>query len=179
MSDPRLFYSLLVGLMALQRLFELAVSRRHRRRLLARGGVEEGAADYRWMVLLHTAFLSSCVAEPWLLERPLVPLLASAMLVLLLLATALRYWAIATLGERWTTRVICLPGAPLVTGGPYRYLRHPNYLAVVVEFAALPLVHTAWLTAAIFSLANLVVLRRRIAVEEAALARYSGMPPRQ
>ncbi|HXT21632.1 MAG TPA: isoprenylcysteine carboxylmethyltransferase family protein, partial [Thermoanaerobaculia bacterium] len=81
----------------------------------------------------------------------------------------LRYWVIATLGERWTTRVLVLPNAPLVAGGPYRWLRHPNYLAVAVEVFALPLVHTAWLTALVCGAANLAVLALRIRVENAAL----------
>jgi len=87
---------------------------------------------------------------------------------------ALRYWVIATLGERWTTRVLVLPGAPLVASGPYRFLRHPNYLAVVLEVVALPLVHTAWITAVVCGAANLLVLALRIRVEDAALGRGAG-----
>jgi methyltransferase len=86
---------------------------------------------------------------------------------------ALRYWAISTLGDRWTTRIFVVPGEPPVVGGPYRYLRHPNYLAVIAEVAALPLVHTAWLTAGLGSLANALVLRARIRAEEAALSQAS------
>ena len=92
---------------------------------------------------------------------PMLGLVASTM--------ALRYWAIAALGRRWTTRVVVLPDLPVVTGGPYRFLRHPNYLAVAIEVAALPLVHTAWFTALVWSAANALVLRARIAAEEAAL----------
>jgi methyltransferase len=110
----------------------------------------------------------------WWLRRRCRPGVAAAMAALLAAAQALRYWAIATLGERWTTRIICLPRAPLVAGGPYRFLRHPNYLAVVAEMAALPLLHGAWLTAAGFSAANALVLRVRIRHEEAALARFAG-----
>ena len=87
---------------------------------------------------------------------------------------ATRYWVIATLGERWTTRVVCLPDEPLVAAGPFRFLRHPNYAAVVAEMVALPMVHTAWLTAALFSVANGLVLRERIAVEDAALDALGG-----
>jgi len=86
---------------------------------------------------------------------------------------ALRYWVVKSLRWRWTTRVLCLPGERVVCSGPYRWLRHPNYLAVVVEIAALPLVHTAWLTALVFSIANAVVLHTRIRVEDEALARCS------
>lgn len=178
--DSRSLFSLLVALVATLRLAELAIASRNFRRLLARGAVEAGPAHYRWMVLVHTAVLVGCPLEVWLLRRPFLPRLAAPALVLVVLAMALRYWVLLSLSDRWTTRVVCLPGEPLVTSGPYRYMRHPNYLAVVTELAALPLVHTAWLTATIGSLANAWVLRVRVVVEEAALARYapsgSGTP---
>ncbi|HEX5760537.1 MAG TPA: isoprenylcysteine carboxylmethyltransferase family protein [Thermoanaerobaculia bacterium] len=155
---------------ALTRLVELTVAERNRRRLMARGAVEAGAGHYPWMVALHAAWLAAAPAEVWLLDRPFLPVLAYPMLALFLLATALRWWVIAALGERWTTRILVLPEAPLVTGGPYRFLRHPNYLAVVLELAALPLVHTAWLTALLASAANAALLAVRIPVEERALA---------
>lgn len=167
--DSRVFYIALVVLVALQRLAELWVSRRNERRLRSRGAVEVGAGHYPWMVALHAAFLASCLAEVWWLDRPFVPALAAIAVAVLVAATGLRVWTLCTLGGRWTTRVLVLPGEALVTGGPYRYLRHPNYLAVVLEVAALPLVHTAWATAIVFSAANAVLLRRRIRVEERAL----------
>ena len=111
--DTRLLYTLLVAAVALGRLIELRIAERHRRSLLARGGVEAGAGHYPWMVALHTAFLVSCPLEVWLLDRPFLPLLAAAMLALLLGAVALRWWVIATLGERWTTRILILPGKRL------------------------------------------------------------------
>jgi methyltransferase len=168
-QDSRLLYTLLVGGVAIQRLLELRLAQRNRRALLARGAVEAAPGHYPAMVALHTVFLAACPLEVWWLRRPLLPLLAAAMAILLAAAAALRLWAIATLGGRWTTRILCLPGAPPVTGGPYRYLRHPNYLAVVIEMAALPLLHGAWLTAAGFSAANAALLRVRIRAEEAAL----------
>jgi methyltransferase len=167
-ADTRVLYTLLIAGVAAQRLAELRLARRHQRALLARGGVEIAPHHYPAMVLLHGAFLLACPLEVWGLRRPFRPELAAAMAVLLAAAQALRYWAIITLGERWTTRIVCLPGAP------YRFLRHPNYLAVVAEMAALPLLHGAWLTAGIFSAANALVLAVRIREEEAALARYSG-----
>jgi methyltransferase len=167
--DSRLLYTGLVLLVALQRLAELALSRRHERRLRERGAIEVGAGHYPWMVALHAAFLASCLAEVWWLKRPFVPALAAIAIAALLAATGLRAWTLRTLGERWTTRVLVLPGKALVAGGPYRFLRHPNYLAVVLEVAALPLVHTAWATAIVFSALNLVLLRVRIGVEERAL----------
>lgn len=170
MDTRLLLYTFLVAAVALGRLIELRIAERHRRSLLARGGVEAGAGHYPWMVALHMAFLFSCPLEVWLLDRPFLPALAAAMLALLLGAVALRWWVIATLGERWTTRILILPGASPVTGGPYRFLRHPNYLAVAAEIAALPLVHTAWATALAFSVLNFWLLRVRIRAEEAALA---------
>jgi methyltransferase len=168
--DSRLLYTVLVVAVALGRLIELRIAERHRRNLLARGAFEAAPGHYPWMVALHAAFLLSCPLEVWLLGRPFFPLLAAAMLILLALAVALRWWVISTLGRRWTTRILYLPGASPVTGGPYRYLRHPNYLAVVAEIAALPLVHTAWITALAFSVLNAWLLKVRIRAEEAALA---------
>lgn len=168
--DSRVAYVLLIGLVAGQRLCELAVSRRHVRALMARGAREVGAGHYPWMVALHSAFLVSCVAEVWLLDRPFRPAQAAPWLVVLVAALALRWWTLRSLGERWTTRVMVLPGAPLVTRGPYRWLRHPNYLVVVLELAAIPMLHGAWLTALLFGAANLALLARRISAEETALA---------
>lgn len=166
-----LFYTALIALVVLQRLAELQVAKRNQRRLEARGAVEIGRGHYPAMVLLHTAFLISCLAEPWLLDRPFVPALAAAMIGVLLLASVLRVWAIRSLGGRWTTRVLVLEGAAPVAGGPYRYVSHPNYLAVVLEIAALPLVHTAWITAAVFTVLNVLMLTVRIRVEERGLER--------
>jgi methyltransferase len=172
--DTRVLYAILIGIVAAGRLFELRIAGRNFRALLARGGVEVGSEHYRWMVLLHTAFLFACPLEVWLLGRPFIPALAAAMLLLAVLAAALRWWVIATLHGRWTTRIVCLPGIEPVTGGPYRFLRHPNYLAVIVEMFALPLIHTAWLTAVLFSALNAVILKVRIRAEEEALSRLSG-----
>ena len=124
------------------------------------------------MKVLHTGFLLACAAEVVLLQRPFVPALGWPMLGLALAAQALRYWAIATLGPRWNMRVIVVPGAPPVDRGPYRWLRHPNYVAVAIEGLALPLVHGAWLTALVFSVANAWLLAVRIRCEERALATY-------
>jgi len=172
--DTRTLYTLLVAAVAAGRLFELRIAARNLRALLARGGVEVAPGHYRFMVLLHASFLAACLLEVWLLDRPFIPALAAVMLLLAVLAARLRYWVIATLDGRWTTRIVCLPGVPPVTGGPYRWLRHPNYLAVIVEIFALPLVHTAWLTAAVFTLANALLLKVRIRAEEEGLSRLSG-----
>jgi methyltransferase len=174
-DDGRLLYAALVGAVAVERLIEMAVSRRNARRLSRRGAVEVGREHYPWMVALHGAFLIACPLEVILLERPFFPWLGWPMLTLVAATMGLRYWVVATLGERWNTRVLYVPGAPLVRGGPFRWIRHPNYLAVVVELAALPLVHTAWLTALAFGLANALLLRRRLRVENDALERFPAL----
>lgn len=176
--STRALYALLVGAVVLERLFELWLSRRNRARALRAGGVEVGRGHYPAMVLGHALFLAACPAEVFLLARPFRPLLAAIMLALLAGAMALRYWAIHALGERWNTRVLVVPGEPAVASGPYRFARHPNYVAVIVEGVALPLVHGAWLTALLFTLGNAVLLTLRIRVEEEALARHADYAAR-
>ncbi|MET9896047.1 isoprenylcysteine carboxyl methyltransferase family protein [Streptomyces sp. NPDC006465] len=165
-----IWYGLLVAAVAAERVGELLVARRNERWSLARGAVEAGRGHYPAMVALHTGLLVGCPAEVWLADRPFVPALAWAMVAVLAGAQALRWWCIVTLGSRWNTRVIVVPGLPLVARGPYRVLRHPNYVAVVAEGVALPLVHTAWVTAIVFTLANAAVLTVRIRCENRALA---------
>ncbi len=172
--DTRSLYLLLIALVAVQRLAELAISKRNLARALAAGGREVGSGHYPVMVALHTAFLIACPVEVFVFDRPFVPTLGVGCGIVLVLATALRYWAIGTLGTRWNTRIVVLPGAAPVVGGPFRFLRHPNYLAVILEIVALPLLHTAWLTAVIFSLGNAALLRVRIQAEEKALEEASG-----
>ncbi|MGW2295692.1 isoprenylcysteine carboxyl methyltransferase family protein [Streptomyces violaceorubidus] len=164
------WYTLLVLAVSVERLAEVIVARRNAAWTLARSGVEHGRGHYPVMVALHTELLVCCLLEPLLLDRPFVPALGWPMLALALLAQALRWWCIATLGPYWNTRVIVVPGARLVGAGPYRFLRHPNYVAVVVEVAALPLVHSAWLTAAVFSVADALLLTVRLRCENTALA---------
>ncbi|MEE9545548.1 MAG: isoprenylcysteine carboxylmethyltransferase family protein [Rhodospirillales bacterium] len=156
---------LVLGLVAAQRLAELIHSRRNTRRLLAEGGHEVGAGHYPLIVGLHAAWLLALLL--------LVPSEAPVnwpLLALFLALQAARLWVLASLGRLWTTRIVTLPGAPLVRRGPYRYLRHPNYLVVAAEIAVLPLVFGAWGIALVFSLLNLVLLIHRIRIEDAALA---------
>jgi methyltransferase len=171
--DTRVLYTLLIVLVAVGRVVELRIAARNRRALLARGGVEVAPGHYRWMVLQHAAFLVCCPLEVWLLGRPFLLALGIPMLLLVVLATGLRYWVITTLNGRWTTRIVVLPGSSPVTDGPYKFLRHPNYLAVITEILALPLVHMAWITAIVFSILNALILRVRIRAEEEALSRMS------
>jgi methyltransferase len=180
-------YLALLAVLSLERLAETARAARNRRRALARGAVEAGHRHYRVMVVFHTLFIASCAAEVILLKRPFPGLLGWIALGFAGLAQALRAWVIATLGERWNTRVIIMPGVAPITDGPYRWLRHPNYLAVVIEMAAIPLIYGCWLTAIVFSAGNACLLAVRIRTEESALGApyqnlFGGLPrllPRQ
>ena len=175
--DSRVWYALLIAGIALVRIVELAWSACNARRLRARGGVEAGAGHYPAMVAVHAGLLVAAPLEVILAGRPFLPALGLPMLALLAMSMTLRWWVIATLGERWCTRVIVPPGAPLVIAGPYRLLRHPNYLAVAFELPALALVHSAWLTAIVFGMLNGLLLRIRIRVEDSALGRRPGATP--
>lgn len=162
-----LWYGLLIAAVAAERIAELVVSQRNLSWSREHGGIEFGAAHYPPMVALHTALLAGCLVEASF--RPFVPALGWPMLALVLAAQGLRWWCIATLGRQWNTRVVVIPDAPRLTRGPYRYIAHPNYVAVVIEGVALPLVHTAWITAAVFTVLNAVLLWTRIRVENTAL----------
>jgi methyltransferase len=157
-----------VPVVVVQRLAELWVCRRNRRRLMARGGAEVRPETYRAMVTLHVLFLASLSLESYPFMVPLDARTWGCTFALGLV-TALRYWAIASLGEYWSTRVVVVPGAQVICGGPYRFLRHPIYLVLVLEFLLLPLLLRAPVTLVLFSLANLAALRQRIRIEEEAL----------
>lgn len=165
-----IWFSVLVGLVAVERLAELVVAKRNLAWSLARGGKETGFGHYPFMVALHTGLLAGALLEVWLSGRPFVPALGWPMLVLVIAAQGLRWWCIRTLGPQWNTRIIVVPDLPRVTTGPYRIFSHPNYVAVVVEGAALPLVHTAWITAIVFTIVNAGLLTIRIRAENSALA---------
>ncbi|MFJ3104371.1 isoprenylcysteine carboxyl methyltransferase family protein [Streptomyces sp. NPDC086835] len=165
-----LWYTLLVLAVAAERVVELVVARRNAAWTLARAGVEHGRGHYPVMVALHTALLAGCLIEVAIGDRPFLPALGWSMLGIVVLAQALRWWCIRTLGPYWNTRVIVVPGARLVRAGPYRFARHPNYVAVVAEIAALPLVHSAWLTAIVLTAANAVLMGVRVRCENTALA---------
>lgn len=158
-----------VGALAAQRIAELALARRHERAARARGAVEHGAGHYPVIVALHASWMAGTVVEGCRTRRVLLP-----PLVVVAAAQALRYWTIVTLGPQWTTRVIVDPTAQPVVDGPYRWLRHPNYVAVAAEIAALPLVFGAWRTALAFTAADALVLRHRIEVEDRARSTRPG-----
>lgn len=167
------WYVALVVAVAAERLAELVVAKRNLAWSRERGGVEFGARHYPVMVVLHVGLLVGCLAEVALLDRPFLPWLGWPMLAVVVAAQALRWWCITTLGHRWNTRVVVIPGAARIGGGPYRFFSHPNYVAVIAEGIALPLVHSAWITAALFTVCNAALLTARISTENAALARLS------
>ena len=162
-------YLLFLALTGAERIAELLLSRRNARVALAAGGKESGAGQFRWMALVHALFLPCCAAEVVVLDRPFPGLLGWISLAGALCAQALRWWAIASLGQRWNVRVIVVPSEPPVRRGPYRFLRHPNYVAVAAEMLLIPLAHGAWITALVFSAIDALLLRARIRVEEQAL----------
>jgi methyltransferase len=163
-------YWALLSVIAAERVAELVVSARHATALLRRGGREYGFGHFPVMVALHTGLIAGCVLEPLLGHRSFIPALGWPMLALTVAANGLRWWCIYSLGGRWTARVITLPGAPLVRSGPYRWFTHPNYVAVIIEGAALPLTGSAWITAAAFTAGNAALLTVRIRCEAGALA---------
>lgn len=173
--DVRLWYAVLIAAVVAERVAELVVSQRNASWALQRGGIESGRGHYPPMVALHSGLLAACLLEVFLGQRPFLPALGLPLLVAVLAAQGLRWWCIVTLGRRWNTRVIVVPGLPLVAAGPYRWMRHPNYLAVVIEGVALPLVHSAWMTAVAFTVLNAVLLLRfRVPAEERALESASA-----
>lgn len=172
-----IWYDWLIVVVAFERLAELVVSQRHVTWALAHGGIETGKRHYPPMVALHSGLLIACLVEVHVADRPFIPALGWTALALVVAANALRWWCIATLGKQWSTRVIVVPGMALVRRGPYRWLSHPNYVAVAIEGAALPLVHTAWVTAIAFTVLNAVLLLGfRIPAEERALRSVSPAP---
>lgn len=158
-------HTLLIGYVVLTRLAELFIARRNTRRLLAMGGYEVGSGHYPLIVLLHVAWIIALIVLVPTQTPPAIHFLALFMVI-----QVTRYWVISSLGGRWTTRIIVVPGSSLVTKGPYRWLRHPNYLVVVSEIVLLPLVFGAWEIAVGFSVVNAMLLSYRIRIENAALA---------
>jgi methyltransferase len=166
-----IWYFALVFATGIERLVELVISKRNAQKAFARGGIEYGKRHFPVMVALHTGLLIACVAEVFFLDRPFIPVLGWSMFALVILSQVGRYWVIASLGEQWNTRVIVVPGAGRVNSrGLYRFFSHPNYVIVAVEGIALPLVHSAWITAVVFTVLNAILLLRfRIPVENDAL----------
>ncbi|HEY6266569.1 MAG TPA: isoprenylcysteine carboxylmethyltransferase family protein [Candidatus Acidoferrum sp.] len=162
------FLALLV-LVALLRLMELGISKRHQTEMIARGAAKVDEPRFRWMVALHTAVLIGAAVEVVFLKPPFIPWLAAPMFVVFLAANAVRWWVIRTLGDHWNVQVMDSTRLGVVTSGPFRYVRHPNYAAVFAEMLALPLIHTAWITATAGALAHIGVLTQRLSTEERVL----------
>jgi methyltransferase len=166
-------FTVLVLAVGLERVAELVVARRNAALSFARGGVEVGRGHYPFMVVLHTGLLVGALVEVWLRRPDAVAVLAWTMLAVVAASQALRWWCITTLGRQWNTRVIVVPGTARVADGPYRWIPHPNYVAVVAEGFALPLVHSAWVTAVAFTTLNGFLLATRIRTEDSALAQLT------
>jgi methyltransferase len=162
-------YIALLALVGIGRLIELRISRRNQRELEKQGVRKVAEPHFPWMVMLHGGVLVAAAVEVLLLHRPLIPALAIPMCVLFLLANVLRWWVIRTLAGHWNVQVMASSQVGVVTSGPYRWVRHPNYVAVVAELFTLPMIHTAWITALAGTAANLEVLRRRLDVEDGVL----------
>jgi methyltransferase len=162
-------YFALLALVGIGRLVELGISRRNQLRLEKQGVRKIAEPHFRWMVLLHGGILIAAGIEVLVLHRPLIPALAISMFALFLLANVLRWWVIRTLAQHWNVQVMASSHVGVVTSGPYRWVRHPNYVAVVAELFALPMIHTAWIASLAGTAANLEILRRRLLVEDGVL----------
>ena len=163
-----LFLALLLAV-GLLRLLEMRISRQHQQEMATRGAAKVDEPKFRWMVLLHTAVLVGAALEVVFLKRPFLPWLAAPMFAIFLAANALRWWVIRSLGAHWNVQVVDSSRLGVVTSGPFRYVRHPNYAAVFSELLALPLIHTAWITAIVGAIAHIGVLAQRLSTEERVL----------
>ena len=162
-------FTVLVGMLAAQRLWELGLSHRNEIGMRQHGGFERFPDHYRFMVALHFSWFVAMLVEVWYLQTAPSLWLLIVAFIGLLVGQVLRYLAIQTLAERWSTRIYIVPNEPLIQHGIYRFLRHPNYLGVILEVASVPLIHAAYGTAVVWSLANLILLRHRIRLEELSL----------
>lgn len=163
-----LFVALLLAVAAM-RIFELRISKKHQREITARGGAKAKDPVFPCMAMFHTLVLIGAAAEVVFLHRPFIPTLAFPMLALFIFANIVRWWVIRTLGEHWNVQVMDSTKLGVITSGPFRYVRHPNYAAVFVEMIALPLIHTAWITALAGAAVHVVVLIFRLSAEERVL----------
>jgi methyltransferase len=162
------FLALLLAV-ALLRIFELRVSHRHRQQMLAQGATQVNEPKFRWVVMVHTAVLIGAALEVVFLYRPFVPLLGITMFILFLASNLVRLWVVRSMGTLWNVQVMDSTGLGVVTSGPFRFVRHPNYTAVFVEMFSLPLIHTAWITAILGCVGYAAAISQRIAVEESVL----------
>jgi methyltransferase len=162
------FLALLLAV-GLLRIFELRVSHRHQQQMMAHGATKVNEPGFRWIVFLHTALLVGAALEVVLLRRPFIPVLSAVMLFIFLAANGVRLWVVRTMGKHWNVQVMNSMSLGVVTSGPFHFVRHPNYSAVFLEVFSLPLVHAAWITALLGSIAYAVTISQRIALEENVL----------
>ncbi|MGV2829395.1 isoprenylcysteine carboxyl methyltransferase family protein [Myxosarcina sp. GI1(2024)] len=165
------FFYIIIAAVILQRLFELRLSQRNEAYLLALGARKHSDNFLGMVKVLQVSWWLAMLVEVWWLDRPFIPTLAILGLLAIVTGQILRYLSMRALEYRWTLPIITIPGMPKVENGIYRYLRHPNWLGVMLEIAGLPLIHSAYLTATIFSLANAFLLHKRIQTEELAFTR--------
>ena len=174
----RWIFTAFLILLGLQRLYELRISRSHEAIIRSRGGREYAVWQLQAMKALHAGWFIAMPLEVWGLHRPFLPGLSLVALATFAVGQGLRYAAILSLKWRWTVRVMTIPGLPPVRQGIYRYLRHPNYLGVALEIFAVPLLHSGYVTAMVFSLANMLLLTARIRTEDQVLLDAVSSPPR-
>ncbi len=158
-----------LAILIIQRISELLLARRNEKIVRAKGAREYDEKGYKVIVLMHIFFFISLISEYILLDRTINHFWAP-LLILFLIAQILRYWAISTLGYNWNTKILTTPNTRPIRGGPYKYINHPNYLSVVIEIAVIPLIFSCYITSVIFSVLNLLLLKRRIRIEEKALS---------
>ncbi len=174
MDLGRIAYITLLVVVGFGRFVELGISRRNQRNLIAKGAARVSEPHFQWMIAVHTGVLIGAGLEVILLHRPFIPVLAIPMTVLFVLANALRWWVIGTLRSHWNVEVMNSAPLGVVSDGPYRWVRHPNYVAVFTELIALPLIYTAWISALVAAVGNGWVLHSRIAVEDPMLLSDAG-----
>jgi len=162
------FFIIFLSIIIIQRISELILSKKNENYLRSRGAVEYDKKGYKYIVLMHNLFFISVITEFLLLERQLNEYW-QVLLIIFICTQLLRYWAIYSLGKRWNTKVLVLSDTELINSGPYKYIKHPNYMAVIIEIAVIPLLFSCYYTAIVFSILNLIVLKRRIRIEEEAL----------
>lgn len=168
-----MFFTLIISIVIIQRLVELFVAKRNEKWMLRQGAFEAGARHYPLMVMMHITFFLSLPLEVSIVDRSLSPF-GPALLTVFLIAQVARVWCLSSLGKFWNTKILILPGADVVQKGPYRFIRHPNYVIVTTELLVLPLLFNAYFTAIVFSLLNLWMLSVRIPVEEKALKKATN-----
>lgn len=162
-------YIALLILVGIERLVEVGISKRNQRKMTEQGARKITEPVFPWLVLFHALVLVSAGAEVLFLHRPLIPALAVSMTILFIVSNVIRYWVIYLLAGLWNVQIMDSSRLGIVTSGPYRWIRHPNYTGVVLEVFSLPMIHTAWITAVFGTLAYMEILRRRVKAEDSVL----------